>query len=384
MTIKNFIILFFSVGLLAQTALAEDVEFCVGKRVTRKNCFRVDKEVIKKFPESILGIALSDGLAGETLNPLEKNGPAYFPLNKNVHPKVFEEILYWMETSDASIIQGKIKKKEFSLNTIRIQSQFLLLPELYEQIACPRNYVFVPGNPLYKTPNAGNDFCVMKYPASNHDEKGVAKSRMRNLPWTSINRDEAANACAQNGWRYHLMTNSEWMTIARNIEGNPKNWSAGKVGEGFLSRGNSDKPNPNKASSPSQDNDPYFDTGFNDWTHKRTHLLSNDQMIWDMAGNVWQWVSDTLVTGNYGKQGYTSDYFNPQRAKELRLIFAPNGLYGRAQNTGIIDMSNQEAVIRGGSYLDKNHSGIFAAKTSAASTQSYINLGFRCAYSLSE
>jgi hypothetical protein len=379
MIIKNMI-LFFSMGLLAQTALAEDVYFCAGNR---QHCYTTKKAVIQSFPESYLAILISKDTVGAATK--EKKGRTYYIVDPQfVSGDVFEQILFWMGTGDASIIQGKIKKKEFSLNTIRTHAQFLLLPELYEQIACPRNYVFVPGNPLYKTPNAGNDFCVMKYTASNHDEKGVAKSRMGNLPWTNINRDDGVKACAANGWRYHLMTNSEWMTIARNIEGNPKNWSAGKVGEGFLSRGNSDKPNPNKASSPSQDNDPYFDTGFNDWTHKRTHLLSNDQMIWDMAGNVWQWVSDTLVTGNYGKQGYTSDYFNPQRAKELRLIFAPNGLYGRAQNTGIIDMSNQEAVIRGGSYLDKNHSGIFAAKTSAASTQSYINLGFRCAYSLSE
>ena len=27
------------------------------------------------------------------------------------------------------------------------------------------------------------------------------------------------------------------------------------------------------------------------WVPKRTHTLSNGEVIWDMAGNVWEWTS---------------------------------------------------------------------------------------------
>ena len=39
------------------------------------------------------------------------------------------------------------------------------------------------------------------------------------------------------GAGYHLITNNEWMTIARNIEANPTNWSNGITGSGYISNG---------------------------------------------------------------------------------------------------------------------------------------------------
>lgn len=31
--------------------------------------------------------------------------------------------------------------------------------------------------------------------------------------------------------------------------------------------------------------------------HKRTHVLSNGEIIWDLSGNVWNWVDETVETG---------------------------------------------------------------------------------------
>jgi len=37
---------------------------------------------------------------------------------------------------------------------------------------------------------------------------------------------------------YHLITNWEWMAIARDIEQVPENWTGGAVGSGMIKRGN--------------------------------------------------------------------------------------------------------------------------------------------------
>ncbi len=148
---------------------------------------------------------------------------------------------------------------------------------------CPEGYVLVPGNPDYATPTSGKDFCAMKYEASR--EGNTAKSKLGALPWVNITREAALAACAKNGRGFHLITNSEWMTIARNIEATPENWSGGAVGVGQLSRGNSDS---HAALTASSDDDFYSGKNHNDWTHKRTHRLSNREEIWDMAGNVWE------------------------------------------------------------------------------------------------
>ena len=48
-----------------------------------------------------------------------------------------------------------------------------------------------------------------------------AVSRQAN-PWTYITQDDAIKACQNIG--AHLMTNAEWMAIARNIEKVDENW----------------------------------------------------------------------------------------------------------------------------------------------------------------
>lgn len=56
-------------------------------------------------------------------------------------------------------------------------------------------------------------------------------------PIADISQQQAIDACKSMGAGYHLTTNNEWMTIARNIESNAKNWSSGTVGQGNLWNG---------------------------------------------------------------------------------------------------------------------------------------------------
>ena len=96
------------------------------------------------------------------------------------------------------------------------------------------------------------------------------------------------------------MTNNEWQTVARNIEGVSSNWSGGTVGSAQgLSIGNSTSLSQRAAS----EDDNAACTGLTlgqgetcdskNWhVNRRTFTLSNQQVVWDLAGNVWEWTKD--------------------------------------------------------------------------------------------
>ena len=143
-------------------------------------------------------------------------------------------------------------------------------------------------------------------------------------PWVAINRDEAEAACQAMGddGGYDLITNKQWQTLARNIELHAINWSGGEVASGGLSHGHADA-NPDRTLAASDNNnEACYGTGSacdgDTWDkQKRTHTLSNGNVIWDVAGNVFEWVKDVNSNGNntfdYGSDGYISamDPTNP-------------------------------------------------------------------------
>jgi formylglycine-generating enzyme required for sulfatase activity len=235
---------------------------------------------------------------------------------------------------------------------------------------CPEGYLFIPGNESYPTPTQGEDFCVMKYAASQ-GEGNNAVSRQGTLPWVGINRNDAATACSANGEDYHLITNSEWMAIARNIEGNDVNWNQGDgpVGQGTLSRGNS---NSTGALAPGSDESSLA----TDWINRRTHTLSTGELIWDMAGNVWQWVSDPLILAGQSRWQEMSILNDTGH----RHLLGPRGGFTSAQGIGKIVPGSTGAVLRGGAWSAETIAGIFAAALDYSATYSYSSsLGFRCA-----
>ena len=105
---------------------------------------------------------------------------------------------------------------------------------------CPTGYVAVPGSATFQT----NDFCVMKYEAKcalasapttglttfttanntyNNSDRPCDEANGRipvsvssGYPIAMIDRSTAESYCATIGG--HLITNQEWMTLARNIE----------------------------------------------------------------------------------------------------------------------------------------------------------------------
>lgn len=175
-----------------------------------------------------------------------------------------------------------------------------------EPIICPAGYILIPRNTVVGT---NKDFCVAKYEMRNVG--GVATSTPTGTPWTGsgvggVTFARAKDYCNAlntiNGVtnKYALITNPEWMTIARNAELVNENWSpVGGVqtaGVGVMARGHSDT-NPDAPLASSTDDDPYSGTGNSaaqtansGWEQRRTHFLSNGEVIWDIAGNMWEYV----------------------------------------------------------------------------------------------
>ncbi|MEA3514679.1 MAG: SUMF1/EgtB/PvdO family nonheme iron enzyme [Nanoarchaeota archaeon] len=256
--------------------------------------------------------------------------------------------------------------------------------------SCPANWVLVPGSATYST----SDFCVMKYEAKNVG--GNATSQADGTPWASITQTNAIAECASLGAGYHLITNAEWMTIARNIEQQTANWADGvigsTVGSGGLYRGNVG----NLDSVGYDGDDPESGTGRDT---KAELALSNGGTIWDLSGNVWEWTDDTIVCAGasctteempydsnpdsewieftaintYGLLSY--DEIRPSNSN-WNADYGVGRLYtddNAANPTG-----NVHAFLRGGGSDAGANAGAFALLLSDAPSASDRKIGFRC------
>ena len=165
---------------------------------------------------------------------------------------------------------------------------------------CPDNYVALPALSGY----TNDKICVAKYEMKSGSK---ATSTYAGQPHANISRDDsgstvgAINRCQALGDGYDLITNDEWQALARNIESVGSNWSGGQVGSGQgLSVGYDTS---SSFIAASKDDDKACESTVTDecnsttWhTNRRTFALSNGEMIWDVAGNVWEWVKDDIDT----------------------------------------------------------------------------------------
>ncbi len=183
---------------------------------------------------------------------------------------------------------------------------------------CPDGYVPVPGDVRYGT---GQGFCVAKYEMKcalsasstvglttpdtgyhTYNNSATActtdrapQSIASGYPIANITQTTAQTYCSNLGTGYHLITNNEWMTIARNIEKTASNWTGGSVGSGGIWRGHSDNSPATALEAYSDDTDPYYGTGNTAPSiEKRIFTLTNGKILWDLSGNVWEWNNDTI------------------------------------------------------------------------------------------
>ena len=273
-------------------------------------------------------------------------------------------------------------------------------------------WILVFGNPTLGT----NDFYVMKYEVKFKNLAGkVQDSTYKTWNWqgstgdmsiisspnyrpiANISQTEARTACSSFGSGYHLITDAEWITIARLAERNPSNWANGIIGSNVSSGGGMYRGNVNLNDNISCGNGSVLDgnsVGTNCLVgsrNKRTLNISGN-MIWDFSGNVWERDNDTISAntgGNLGKSGWNwyewSSISNP-------LNYGPtNHSFNSVNGVGIVYTGGESGstlygFLRGGHWyfgakmLDTS-AGVFALGLYDTPSDQYSDVGFRCSYS---
>jgi formylglycine-generating enzyme required for sulfatase activity len=225
------------------------------------------------------------------------------------------------------------------------------------------------------------------------------KSSSTGLPWRRINITNASTECnslnAVNAVsnKYDLISNSEWMTIARNTEIQDINWDSGVSGSGAMFRGHSDDA-PSDRLEASADNDPYFGTENTDLElmgsgkeQKRTLSLSNGGVIWDFSGNLWEFVDWSMDTGlQQGPKTCLSSWIELQdvsctdlsEAHLMPFIMNLTSINGVGQFRG--GTGTGGATLRGGGWYDGPGAGVYALYLFYGVTRQDLYSGFRCVY----
>jgi len=262
------------------------------------------------------------------------------------------------------------------------------------------------------TNTSGNDCTSQDFVWWN----GWIVSKAWKFPIAYLTQHESIQACKSIWW--HLITNNEWMTIARDIESNVDNWSSGTVGTGGLYRGitgeNSETLWCQTVSSSGSgtytciaktlgsDTMKWWASKWSDCDSKRQLKLSNGEIIWDLAGNVreyvngrntitgenfatmqwdvcwwgelwysWSWTWSCTFTNWYSYEKYGPKTLNLNESNWIWKIRSykdwwTNRVFFRGGN--------------GGGASTADNMGVFAMNLARISSNQGANVGFRCAF----
>jgi hypothetical protein len=114
----------------------------------------------------------------------------------------------------------------------------------------------------------------------------------------------------------------------------------------------------------------------------RTHVLSNGNVIWDLAGNVWEWTDAQCDTTSWYSTGWV-EWNNANVTDWEKLVAGPSGSLTSSNGAGKYYgcSSSGNALLRGGDYGDGPGAGVFAALLNYGQWYVASNVGFRCAFS---
>ena len=251
---------------------------------------------------------------------------------------------------------------------------------------CPTGFIPVPGNSSFGTDGG---FCVMKYEAKNVG--GVATSQAASTPWAGLTQASAISTSQAACAGCHLMTEAEWMTIAANVLSVASNWTGGSAGNGSIYAGHNDNVPASAIAASATDSDGYSGTGnTSPSTQRRTLTLTNNEVIWDLAGNLREWTNATITgaqpsngSAGYAWRQYTAITNWGNLPNDSRPSVAGAGSWNTSQGIGGIYSNKDEtaarAFVRGGFYDNGTNAGVLALALATASTGVDTSIGFRAA-----
>jgi formylglycine-generating enzyme required for sulfatase activity len=265
------------------------------------------------------------------------------------------------------------------------QSLYLRI-EPPKTVACPEGFIAVPGDARFGT----NDFCVGKYEAKNVGGKAV--SQAEGLPYSNISQTKALEVAKDACAGCSLISNAQWLTVAHNVLNVNSNWSGGTVGSGYIYNGHNDNSPANALEASTDDSSGYHGTGNSTGDQRRTLRLNNGEVIWDLAGNVWEWTAETVTGGQPGQSGYAW--------REWNMVEGTGGIspspfpsfgtpaasgWTSSQRIGRLYSSSTENGLRGaqrGSFFNggATNAGIMALNFNDTPSTANAALGFRLVY----
>jgi prepilin-type N-terminal cleavage/methylation domain-containing protein len=253
--------------------------------------------------------------------------------------------------------------------------------------SCPNNFIVVSGNSSFGT----SDFCMMKYEA--RQGSGVAVSQASGTPWVNITQTNAIIAANATCSGCHLVTEGEWMTVAANALSVASNWSGGAVGSGYIYSGHNNSL-PNYAlPATTDDTDGYNGTGSSSGNQRRTLTLTNGEVIWDLAGNVWEWtnaiIGSNAQPGLVGEGSYSFKEWNngalnmnglPSLSRPAAISSQAatwSSIQGVGQLFSYYPEVNPKVYLRSGSWSDGNAVGVLSLDFFDSTGMINSAIGFR-------
>jgi len=236
--------------------------------------------------------------------------------------------------------------------------------EVYEGAGCPPD--------MTQIISSGGNFCIDKYENSpSEDCKNINPgnqeqttenldisrckpvSKVGNIPWRFISQNQAAVACAKAGKR--LPTNKEWLAAALGTPDKLADWGGDdcNVAQNWGS-------NPGGAG------------------------LGKDCVsvagVYDMIGNVWEWVEGTVYDGEYnGRKLPKKGYIKGVDSDALPIETDSAGA-DKNYNNDYMWMVNSGArgFARGGYWDNNSDAGQYAIYLESEPSFAGVGIGFRC------